>query len=61
MDKCDDGQHRANPGSGAPGIQTGQRGILDRGVHVGQESGGEQAMKVPACPASSLVSTEKKV
>lgn len=54
----DDGQHRATPGSGAPGPMTGQRGILDRGVKVGQLSGGEQAMSVPCCDADVLVSTE---
>lgn len=56
-----DGQHRATPGSGAPGPETGQRGKVDPGVRVGQKSGGEQQMDVPACPASALVSTEKKV
>jgi hypothetical protein len=55
----DDGQHRATPGSGAPGMMTGQRGILDKGVKVGQLSGGEQAMSVPACDPCALVSTER--
>lgn len=55
----DDGQHRQH-GSGAPGEQCGQRGILDKGVHVGQKSGGEQAMSVPACPSKELINTEKK-
>lgn len=60
MPSCDDGQHRASPGSGAPGEQRGQRGILDRGAYVGQESGGECNMDVPSVPNSALVSTEKK-
>lgn len=60
MPSCDDGQHRASPGSGAPGQERGQRGVLDRGVFVGQESGGECNMDVPSVHNSVLTNTEKK-
>lgn len=54
------GQHCVGTGTGAPGVERGQRGIVDRGVQVGQQSGGEQAMSVPACSPKALVSTERK-
>jgi hypothetical protein len=59
--RCEDGQHRASPGTGAPGPLTGQRGKLSPGVVVGQKSGGEQQMSVPAPPKNALFSTEKKM
>lgn len=56
MEKCDDGQHRATPGSVTP--DNGQRQVMDKGVRVGQASGGEQAMSVPAPARDALVKTE---
>lgn len=58
MNKHEDGQHRA---SGYGQHNNGQRSTCPENVKVGQQSGGEQAMSVPACPASALVSTERKV
>lgn len=52
------GQHKASPG---PQENNGQRQIKDRGVVVGQKSGGEQQMDVPGCPTETLINTTQKV
>ena len=44
---------------GGAAVNNGQRTIKDRGVRVGQQSGGEQQMKVPAVHRSVMINTTR--
>lgn len=52
-----DGQHRSSGNSGAPGAERGQRSRLEPGANVGQKSGGELNMGVPASRKDADIST----